>query len=82
LTHSIHVFSDHGIVDHLGGLFDFHGRLLAKRDFALQGVHVDAFADITIPDGIDVLFGAGLNALHSLVFVGIGGLVLRLGLLA
>jgi hypothetical protein len=57
LAHAIDVFSDDGIVNHLGRAFDFLSELLAEGDFAFEGEEVDTFADVAIADGFDVFLG-------------------------
>src|SRR5260370_33165531 len=57
LADAINIFGDDRVVDQLGRALDFLGRLLAKGDFPLQRVEVNALSDAAAADGFDVFLG-------------------------
>ena len=68
LPHAVHVLVDHRIVDELRALFHFLRQLFAQRDLALHRIKIQPLADVAVSDGVDVLFGAGLDV--GIVFLG------------
>ena len=69
LADTVDVLNDDGVGDHVSGLLDLHGVLLAGADLPVGGVPVAdaAAADVASADGVDVVFAAGLDVgLHVL----------------
>ncbi len=57
LPDAINVLADHRIVDDARAHLDFLGELAAERDLAIDGVEVDAVADVALADEGDVVLG-------------------------
>jgi hypothetical protein len=57
LHQAVDVLGDRGIVHHFGLAFGLLGHLFPQADLALDGVEVDPFADVAIPDLVGIVFG-------------------------
>src|SRR5208282_4280989 len=60
LPDAIHVFHHHWIIDKFCRAVHLLRQLLAERDLVLQGIEVEALADVAIADGVNVILAARL----------------------